>query len=61
MDQAVEDTQREEDDKSDHETDLSEEKLKANLKPKLFSKSANAALAVALNKSLTDTPFAFKK
>jgi hypothetical protein len=32
-----------------------------NLKPKILSKTATAALAVALNKSLTDAPFAFKK
>jgi len=32
-----------------------------SLKPKILSKNATAALAAALNKSLTDAPFAFKK
>lgn len=61
MDQANTEEQKEDNEKSDDEEKLTDEKVKANLKPKLFSKNANAALAAALNKSLTDQPFAFKK
>lgn len=38
-----------------------EQKIKMNLKPKILPKTASAALAAALNKSVTENPFAFKK
>lgn len=38
-----------------------EQRIKMNLKPKILPKTASAAFAAALNKSLTDNPFAFKK
>ena len=43
------------------EQEEDESEARPNLKPKILSKHATAALAAALNKSLTDAPFAFKK
>lgn len=38
-----------------------EQRIKMNLKPKIVPKTTAAALAAALNRSVTDNPFAFKK
>lgn len=55
------DTEEEDEDEPQEKERDVEEKMKMNLKPKLISKTTSAALAAALNKSVTDNPFAFKQ
>lgn len=46
----------------DEVLESAEQRIKMNLKPKLPSKTSTAALAAAMNRSLTENnPFAFKK
>lgn len=56
--------------KAEHESDNEDEdrdvedaqdRIKISLKPKILSKTNTAALAIALNRSLTDAPFPLKK